>query len=396
MISEKMMRLGKKSSVIREIFEYGKKRKAQIGEENVFDFSLGNPSVPAPDSVAQQIRRLTDEVSAVQLHGYTSAVGDLGAREAVARVYGMGAGVEIPATKIYMTCGAAASLTITLTALIEEGDEVIVLSPFFPEYRVFAEQAGARITVVPTTPGTFRPDIDAIGAAITPHTKAILVNSPNNPTGVIYPAEDMIALADLLRRKEAEFASHIFILADEPYRKLAYGDKTVPYVTNYYEKTIVCTSFSKALSIPGERIGYILVNPTMEAADDVYAAVCGAGRALGYVCAPSLFQAVVAACADDCAPLDVYETNRKLFYDALTEMGYRVVEPDGAFYLFVEALEADASAFCEAAKRHELLLVPSDDFGCGGYVRIAYCVDTARIERSLPAFRALYNEYNPK
>lgn len=392
MISQKMMGLGKKSSVIREIFEYGKKRKAEIGEENVFDFSLGNPSVPAPDSVGMAIHALLEEKDPVTLHGYTSAIGDLRAREAVAASYAKGAGHAVPPSLVYMTCGAAASLTITLNALVNPGDEVIVLAPHFPEYRVFAEQAGATVITVMTAPDTFRLDLEAIRDAITPKTKAILINSPNNPTGVIYPEEEVAALGHLMAEKEAEFGSDLYLISDEPYRKLAYGI-SVPYATNFYAKTVVCSSFSKSLSVPGERIGFILVNPAMPEAGDVYAALCGAGRALGYVCAPSLFQHVIAACIEDSADVAVYAKNREIFMEGLRQIGYRVVEPDGAFYLFVKSLDDDANCFCEEAKRHELLLVPSDDFGCGGYVRIAYCVDTEQIVRSLPAFRALFASY---
>ena len=392
MISEKMAALGKKRSVIREIFEYSKRRKAEIGEDNVFDFSIGNPSIPTPAAVTDAMRRLLDTADPVALHGYTSAQGDAGVRKAVAghieRCFGVAASPDL----IYMTCGAAASLTISLTALITPGDEVILPAPFFPEYRVFAEKAGAKVVTVKCRADDFQLDIDALKNAVTPHTKAVLINSPNNPTGAVFTKENIQALAAMLKQKQTEYGHDIFVLADEPYRELAYGVE-VPYIPAFYENTLVCYSYSKSLSLPGERIGYIFVSPTVRDCGEVYAAVCGAGRALGFVCAPSLLQYTVGECVDVLPDLTVYKHNRDLFYRALTSYGYTVVRPDGAFYLFVKSPEPDATAFCEKAKRYELLLVPGDDFGGEGYVRICYCVKPEMIERSLPAFRALIEEY---
>lgn len=392
-ISQKMLGLGKKSSVIREIFEYSKRRKAEIGAENVFDFSIGNPSVPAPDSVNETMKRLLTEGDPVMLHGYTAASGDPAVRQkladAVNREFNAGARWDL----IYMTCGAAASLTISLAAITEPGDEVIVFAPFFPEYRVFAEHAGAKLVPVMTDSKTFQLDFDALEKSITPHTKAVIINSPNNPTGVIIPAADLTRLSALLTAKEEEYGHVIYLIADEPYRKLVWNGEEVPYVTNYYKDSLVCYSFSKAVSLPGERIGYILVSPTMKNAGDVYAAVCGAGRALGFVCAPSLLQFTVAECVDETSDYSIYRKNRELLLRELTRIGYEVVPPDGAFYLFMKALEPDANAFYERGKKHELLLVPSDSFGCPGYVRIAYCVNTEQIERAIPAFEKLYEEY---
>jgi aspartate aminotransferase len=392
-ISQKMLGLGKKSSVIREIFEYSKRRKAEIGAENVFDFSIGNPSVPAPDSVNETMKRLLTEGDPVMLHGYTAASGDPAVRQkladAVNREFNAGARWDL----IYMTCGAAASLTISLAAITEPGDEVIVFAPFFPEYRVFAEHAGAKLVPVMTDSKTFQLDFDALEKSITPHTKAVIINSPNNPTGVIIPAADLTRLSALLTAKEEEYGHVIYLIADEPYRKLVWNGEEVPYVTNYYNDSLVCYSFSKAVSLPGERIGYILVSPTMKNAGDVYAAVCGAGRALGFVCAPSLLQFTVAECVDETSDYSIYRKNRELLLRELTRIGYEVVPPDGAFYLFMKALEPDANAFYERGKKHELLLVPSDSFGCPGYVRIAYCVNTEQIERAIPAFEKLYEEY---
>lgn len=393
MINEKMLGLGTKRSAIRELFEYGKARKAEIGAENVFDFSIGNPSVPAPQCVADTMATLLTETDPVALHGYTSAQGDFGVRKAIAALEEARGGCAVSPDLIYMTCGAAASLTASLHALVNPGDEVIVFAPYFPEYRVFAEKAGAVLREVPCIPGSFRIDFEALAAAISPKTKAAIINSPNNPTGAVIPAEDLTRLGELLAAKEAEYGTEIFLISDEPYRALVYDAVQVPYVPSFYHRTLVCYSYSKALSLPGERIGYILVPPQMPDATMVYAAVCGAGRALGFVCAPSLMQYTVAACGDATADLSVYETNRALLTAGLGEIGYSFTNPDGAFYLFVKALEEDAAAFCEKAKEFELLLVPSDSFGVKGYVRISYCVSTEQIRAALPAFRALYESY---
>ena len=393
MISEKMLELGKKSSVIREIFEYGKKRKAEIGADNVFDFSLGNPSVPAPKKVTDVINRLISETPAEVLHGYTSAPGDMNVRTAIAENIKEKFGVDANAGNIYMTCGAAASLTVTLNAVAEAGDEVIVLAPFFPEYRVFVEQAGAKLVAVSCKKDDLQIDFAALENAVTPNTKAIIVNSPNNPSGVIIPESDIVKLCELLKRKQREYGKEIFIISDEPYRELVYTGEPVPYIPCYYDNTFVCYSYSKALSLPGERIGYIFVSPKMKNAGDVFAAVCGSGRALGYVCAPALMQYTIAECLNDTADISVYEKNRSILYNALTDIGYTVIKPDGAFYMFVKSLEEDANKFYERAKKFELLLVPADSFGCEGFVRISYCVDTELIEKSLPAFKALYEDY---
>ncbi len=393
MLNEKMMGLGKKSSVIREIFEYSKKRKAEIGADKVFDFSIGNPSVPAPREVGEIIKDLVDNTDPVLLHGYTSAPGDMGVRTAIAENINSEHNAAVRPELIYMTCGAAASLTISLNALCNTGDEVIIIAPFFPEYRVFIEKAGAVPVVVKSKAGDLSLDAEAVANSITPKTKAIIINSPNNPSGVIISEKELKELSDILNSKQKELGTDIYIIADEPYRKLVYTDKKVPFVTNFYNNTLVCYSFSKALSLPGERIGYVLVSPTCKEAGDVYAAVCGAGRALGFVCAPSMWQFLVAKCLDMTADTEVYRVNRNLLLSNLSEMGYEMASPDGAFYIFMKSLEEDAYAFCEKAKKYELLLVPSDDFGYPGYVRIAYCVTTEQIKASLPAFRELIKEY---
>lgn len=394
MISEKMTELGKKSSIIREIFEYGRKRKAEIGAENVFDFSLGNPSVPSPQSVTDTMKSLLDTVPAEQLHGYTSGPGAQEVREKIAQYLQKRFDIEASADLIYMTCGAAASLTICLHAVVNPGDEVLTFAPFFPEYRIFAEKAGAVFSAVPCRSDNLQIDFDALEKALSPRTKAVIVNSPNNPSGVIITEENMKKLASLLESKQREYGTDIYLLADEPYRELVFVDEKVAYVPKLYDNTMVCYSYSKALSLPGERIGYIFVSPTMKEKRDVFAAICGAGRALGYVCAPSMMQYVVAENLSATSDLSIYAKNRDLLYEGLTKIGYSVIKPDGAFYMFVKSLEPDAVAFYERAKKFELLIVPSDDFGCAGFVRIAYCVDTERIEKSLPAFKALYDDYN--
>ncbi len=393
MISEKMMELGKKRSVIREIFEYGNKRRAEIGAENVYDFSLGNPSIPAPEFVNETMKRLVTEKDSVALHGYTSAQGALPVRKAISDHINSRFNINATPDLLYMTCGAAASLTITLNALVNCGDEVIVLAPFFPEYTVFAEKAGATVKVVNCRESDFQIDFTALEAAINKNTKAIIVNSPNNPSGVVFSEETIKGLADLLTKKASEYSTQIYIIADEPYRELVYGNVTVPYIPEYYNNTVVCYSYSKSLSLPGERIGYIFVSPKVENRADVYAAVCGAGRALGFVCAPSLLQYTVAECLGLTGDISAYEKNRNLLYNALTEYGYTAAKPDGAFYLFVKSPEKDAAAFCEKAKKYDLLLVPGEGFGCPEYVRISYCVSYEMIEKSLPYFKKLIEEY---
>lgn len=393
--NEKMFGLGSKRSIIREIFEYSKARAAEIGRENVFDFSLGNPSVPAPKELNEAIRELLSTEDSVSLHGYTSAQGDASVRETVAKSITERHGVEMPSDLIYMTCGAAASLSISLRALVEDGagDECIVFAPFFTEYRVFIENAGACVVVSQPMPKTFQVDLADFEAKINERTKAVIVNSPNNPSGVVYSEETVKAISELLRSKSREYGHPIYLIADEPYRELVYSGVSVPYLMNYYDNTIVCYSFSKSLSLPGERIGYIAVSPKMEDAVSVYLAVCGAGRSLGYVCAPSLFQKAIARCINAKCNVEAYRENRDLLYENLTAYGYECVKPDGAFYLFVKAPEGDAYAFYERAKREEILVVPCDNFGTPGYVRIAYCVDKKTVIGALPGFAKLAKEF---
>ena len=393
MINEKMADLGNVRSVIRDIFEFGNQRRAQIGAENVYDFSLGNPNVPAPEAVKETILKLLDEKSDSYLFGYTSAQGDAVTREAVAKDLNSRFGTAFHKDNFYMTCGAAASLKITLAALYTPGDEVIAFTPYFPEYRVFVETCGAKLVEAASRPEDFQIDFTLLEKAITDRTKALIVNSPNNPSGVVYTEQTIRQLAALLEEKEAVFAHPIYLIADEPYRELVYDGIEVPYLTKYYKDTIVCYSYSKSLSLPGERIGYILVPDEIADAKDVYAAVCGAGRSLGYVCAPSLMQHVVAECTGQVSDLRIYKENRDLLLEALTSYGFSCIHPDGAFYLFMKSPVPDAKSFCEAAKAYDLLLVPADSFGTPGFVRIAYCVSTDTIRRSLPAFKKLAQSY---
>ncbi len=391
-LSERMLALGKKSSVIREIFEYSKKRKAEIGAENVFDFSIGNPSIPAPPEVNETMIRLLQEGDPVALHGYTAAAGDPAVRQKIAdqlnREFSCNAGPEL----IYMTCGAAASLTISLAAILRPDEEVIVPAPFFPEYSIFVSHAGGKLVPVQCNEA-FHLDLQAIEKAINPNTRAVILNSPNNPTGVIFGEQELRSLAALLKRKEQELGKVLYLIADEPYRKLVWNGGEVPFLPNYYDNTLVCYSFSKAVSLPGERIGYIYVSSTMKNAGDVFAAVCGAGRSLGFVCAPALLQFTVTECLEATADFGIYRQNRQVLLQELTRIGYEVIPPEGAFYLFMKALEPDANAFCERAKKYELLPVPSNDFGCPGYVRIAYCVTPEQVKASIPAFQKLYADY---
>ena len=394
MINKNSLELGNSPSVIRELFEYGKKRKAEIGEENVFDFSIGNPSVAPPQVVTDALINLLQNSEPTALHGYTSAVGDKNVRECISNHLNSTYNAKTDANLIYLTAGAAASLTSSLHALLNKGDEVIVFAPFFPEYKVFIEKAEGVLKVVNPVEPSFLPDYQQLENSITPNTKAVIINSPNNPTGVVYSEEDIKTICNILNKKQKEFSNNIYLISDEPYRELIYNNKEYPFIKNFYKNSIVCYSFSKSLSLPGERIGYILVNPACQNAKEVYAAVCGAARSLGYVCAPALFQYLIPHCIDKTADTSIYKKNRDVLYNALTNYGYEVVKPDGAFYLFVKALEKDANKFSQTAKNFELLLVPSNSFGYNGYVIISYCVSTKQIENSLPAFKKLIDFYN--
>ena len=395
MYNKEMYKIGAKGSDIRELFEYGKKRKKEIGEDKVFDFSIGNPSVPSPKIVNDTLIELINNVEPTKLHGYTSASGDNYVKEQIANYINSKYEATVNPNLIYMTCGAAASLSITFKAILNPRDEVIVISPFFPEYKVFVENAGGKI-VISKSDNNFIPDFEDLENKITSKTKAVIINSPNNPTGVVYNSDAIIKLSSILSRKEKEYKNTIYLVSDEPYRELVYGDVEVPYITKYYNDAIICYSFSKSLSLPGERIGYILVSPKCNDCETIYKSICGAGRSMGFVCAPALFQYMIPKCLGYTSDINVYKENRDLLYNELTKYGYEVIKPEGAFYIFVKSLEDDAYAFSEKAKDYELLLVPSDSFGVKGYIRISYCVSKKQIIDSLPAFKKLIEEYKNK
>ena len=380
--------LGANRSVIRDLFEYGCRRAAEVGRENVFDYSLGNPSIPSPDYVNQSIREILADTDSLAIHGYTSAIGDFATRKAIAEDLNGRYDAGVAPEDLFIGCGAAPELVAVLRALTTEDSEILAIAPYFPEYKPFAEAAGAIFRVVPPDVPGFQINLEAVDAMLTPKTRAIIVNSPNNPSGVVYTAETLKKLGDLLTRKGAEFGEPIYIIADEPYRELTYGC-TAPFIPNIYPNTIVCYSYSKSLSLPGERIGYVYVPRQAQDAPAIYAAVAGASRAIGHVCAPSLMQKVIARCAHLRPDLAAYDRNRRALYEGLTEMGYEMAKPDGAFYLFIKAPGGDAVAFSEKAKQKDLLLVPGDGFGCPGYFRICYCVSYEMIQKSLPVFRAL-------
>lgn len=391
MYNETMYERGNAPSAIRELFAYGMERKAQIGEDKVFDFSIGNPSVPAPDSVAETIRELADMAPA-QLHAYSAAQGLESTRTAIAENLNKRFGTHYTADNLYLTMGAAACLSACFTALIEPGDEIIVIAPYFPEYRIWIEFAGGVCVEVPAREDNFQIDLDALEQAITEKTKAVVINTPNNPVGTVYTRETLEGLADVLVQAEQKFGHDIYLISDEPYRELTYGVE-VPWVPAIYPNTLVCYSWSKSLSLPGDRIGYVLVPNEVHDSREVYLAVCGAGRSLGYICAPVFFQRVIERCVDEPTNVEAYAVNREILTHALDELGYEYIEPDGAFYLWIKALEPDAQAFSNKAKEHELLLVPSDSFGVGGWVRAGYCIDKSTIEHSIPAFAALKADY---
>lgn len=390
-INEKSYAYGAQKSSIREIAAYGSARKAQIGAENVFDFSLGNPSIPAPEPVRVSIARAL-ELPPTQLHGYTPAPGLPTAREAVAASLNRRFGTSYAAGDVYLTCGAAASLSISFHTLVNPGDEVIVIAPYFPEYRVWIETAGATCVEVMADPETFQIDVPAVAAAVNERTKAIVINSPNNPVGSVYAEQNLADLASALRDAEKRLGTKIYLVSDEPYREITYG-ADVPWVPAIYDRTIVCYSYSKSLSLPGERIGWVLVPNTNPEHDRLVLAVAGAGRKLGFVCAPALFQHVVIDCVDEPTNVEAYAENRRVLTEGLSALGYEFIEPQGAFYLWVKALEPDANAFFERAKALELLPVPSDSFGCPGWVRVGYCVSKETIVNSMPAWKKLAESY---
>ena len=392
-LNERMVALGTQRSVIRELFEFGKMQAAKIGAENVFDFSIGNPSVPAPNAVNEKAIQLLKDMDPVVLHGYTSAQGDIGVRQLIADSINARFQTGFGPDNLYVTVGAAAALCCCLNGLCNPEDEVIVFAPYFPEYKVFIEGAGASMTLIPADTEGFQIDFDAFTSAIRPNTKAVIVNSPNNPSGVVYSEATIKKLAAVLKEKSALYGHPIYLISDEPYREIVFGQTTVPYIPKYYHNTLVCYSWSKSLSLPGERMGYIVVPDEMDEHQLVYAAIAGAGRSLGYVNAPGLFQRVCAMCADMTADTSIYETNKNILLTGLRDLGFQVVEPGGTFYMFPKTLEEDDVAFCEKAKEFNLLIVPGICFGCTGHARIYYWVQTEMLKRSLDAFEKLAKAY---
>ena len=394
MISKKMENMVANSSAIRAMFEEGNRLAKIYGPENVFDFSLGNPNVPAPASVKKAIIGLLDEEDPVVLHGYTNSnAGYEDVRQAVAESLNSRFGTAFAAKNITMTVGAAGGLNVILKALLNPGDEVIVFAPYFGEYRSYVSNYDGVIVEISPNTADFQPKLDEFEAKITPKTRAVIVNTPNNPTGVVYSEDTIKKMAAVMDKKQKEFGTDIYLISDEPYRELAYDGVEVPYLTKYYNNTVVGYSYSKSLSLPGERIGYIVIPDRIADHEHVAPAIAGAARVLGYVCAPILFQKVIGKCVEDTGDLSAYRRNRDLLMGGLEKLGYECVPPQGAFYLFVKSLEPDAYAFCEHAKKYDLLLVPSDDFGCPGYVRIAYCVAEKTIVNSMPAFKKLMEDY---
>ena len=388
MINQTAYALGANRSCIRDLFEYGRARAAVVGEENVFDFTLGNPSIPSPAEVNETICRILKDTDSLLVHGYTTAVGDWETRQAIAADLNSRYGANTGAEDFFLGSGAAPELVAVFRALAVEGGEILAIAPYFPEYKPFAENAGLIFKVVPPDVPNFQISLPAVEAMLTERTQAVILNSPNNPSGVVYTRQTLEQLAALLEKKAAQYGHPIYIISDEPYRELAYGVE-VPFLPLIYRDTIVCYSYSKSLSLPGERIGYVYV--PKEAADsrELYAAIAGAARGCGHVCAPSLWQKVIARCTHLRPDLESYDRNRRALYEGLTKLGYETAKPDGAFYLFVKAPGGDANAFLEKAKQKDLLVVPGDGFGCPGYFRLCYCVSYDKIVRSLPVFGEL-------
>lgn len=393
MIADKMKALVKNSSAIRAMFEEGKIMAAKYGAENVYDFSLGNPNVPAPVQVKEAIIEEAEKEDPIVLHGYMSNAGYEDVRQAVAESINKKFDTTFSAKNIIMTVGAAGGLNVILKTLLNPGDEVIAIAPYFGEYNSYVSNFDGKLVVVSPNTETFQPNLTELEEKLTARTKAVIVNSPNNPTGVIYSEETIQAMAEILRKKQKEFGTDIYLISDEPYRELAYDGVEVPYLTKYYENAIIGYSFSKSLSLPGERIGYLVIPDEAADSEDIISAAGTATRILGYVNAPSLMQKAVAKCLDAQADVPYYDRNREDLYNGLKEMGFECIKPQGAFYLFMKSPVADEKVFCEAAKKQHILIVPGSSFACPGYVRIAYCVAHETIINSMPGFKALAEEF---
>ena len=389
MLNQDAYALGAAPSAIREVFEYGRRQAKLLGEDKVFDFSLGNPSIPAPDAVNEAIHTILKTESSIRVHGYTSGAGSDELRTAVAENLRRRFGTPARPEQIFITCGAAPALTSVLEAVSAPGSEVIAIAPFFPEYRPFTNFSGSHFVPVMADRESFQPDTDALEKAINAHTQAVIINSPNNPSGAVFREDVLKDIAALLRERAREYGHPIYIISDEPYRELVYDGQKVPFLPNLYEDTVVCYSWSKSLSLPGERIGYVYVPGAATDSRELFLAVAGSARMHGHVCAPSLIQRAVAQCIDSLPDLSAYDENRKLLYEGLTESGYSCVRPDGAFYLFVRTPGEDNDRFSRRAMEKNLLLVPSEPFGVSGFFRLGYCVAKETIERALPVFREL-------
>lgn len=393
MISKKMTPMIQNNSAIRMMFEEGNRLARLYGRENVFDFSLGNPSVPAPGEVKEAILDILEQEDSLFVHGYMSNAGYEDVREAVADSLNRRFGTRFHKGNILMTVGAASGLNVILKTILDPGDEVVTFAPYFVEYGSYVRNYDGELRVVPPNTADFQPDLEEFEKRITGRTKAVIINTPNNPTGVVYSDETLRRIAGILERKQEEFQSQIALISDEPYRELAYDGVKVPFVTGYYRNTVICYSFSKSLSLPGERIGYLVIPDEMESAEEVFKAASIANRVLGCVNAPSLMQRVIGRCLDAEVDVAAYDRNRNLLYNGLRECGFTCVKPQGAFYLFMKSPAEDEKEFCEVCKKHNVLVVPGSSFACGGYVRLAYCVSYEQIERSLPAFRAVAQHY---
>ncbi len=393
MISEKMVTLVKGSSVIRAMFEEGQKMAKEFGAENVYDFSLGNPNVPAPDAVREALVDIAKNEDPIKLHGYMSNVGYEDVRETIADSINKNFEMKLNANNIVMTVGAASGLNVILKALLNPGEEVIVFAPFFGEYSNYVSNYDGKLVVISPDTDTFQPKLDEFESKITANTKCVIVNSPNNPTGVVYSEDTIRKMSKILDTKQKEFGTSIYLITDEPYRELVYGDVFVPYIPKYYKNTIVGYSYSKSLSLPGERIGYLVIPSEIDDYEDVFAAAGVATRILGYVNAPAIMQKVVARCIDAKTDISYYDRNRNLLYENLCKMGFTCQKPEGAFYLFMKSPIADEKEFVNAAKKYHILIVPGSSFGCPGYVRIAYCVAYETIVNALPKFEMLAKEY---
>ncbi len=394
MADKRMYELGSVRSKFSDLFEYGQEQAEKIGSENVFDFSVGNPSIPAPTCVKDAIIKLLETKTSKEIHAYTNVRGMVGVRRRLAEYMNETYQAGVKAEDFYLTEGSSQALAVLIRALQEDKtDEFMVIAPFYPEYRAYIEPIGSPCVVVPSDTQHFQLDVKAVEACITEHTRAILVNTPNNPSGTVYTSETIKKLSDVLRRKSAEIGHPIYLISDEPYREIVYDGAPILYIPHYYENTIITYSYSKSLSLAGERIGYVLIPPSVEKGKEIMTAFLGTSRMYGYVHAPSTYQWVIAMTLGHTGDITLYDKNRHLLYDNLTAMGYDCVYPQGAFYLFIKVPDGDSLAFMERAKRFNLLIVPADDFGCPGYARIAYCVDENMIRRSLPAFKKLIALY---